>query len=525
MDPTVWIGLSTLIVLEIVLGIDNIIFIAILTEKVPPEKRDHARITGLSFALIMRIVLLMFTGWLVTLTAPLFYSETLGISFNARQLIMLVGGLFLLFKATMELNERLEGSSHENERQKKTSHFWTVVAQIVVLDAVFSLDSVITAVGIVEHIPIMIAAVCIAMLVMMLASKPLAYFVNSHPTIVILCLSFLLMIGFSLVAEGFGFVIPKGYLYAAIGFSILIEFFNQIAIFNRRKFLNTKPLRQRTAEAILNLLKGDTEDEENNNITNDSVAEAGKNADAFNAQELSMVERVLGLAQRSVSSIMTSRQNISMININDTRENILHEINENQHNRLIVTDDASIDEPLGIIQVNDLVKEILNNQQNFSITKLIKQPLIFPETISLLTALEQFKNGKTHFAFVVDEFGSMQGIVSVNDVMETIAGDFPTENDEVDAKHDIQSQGENCWIANGYIPLEELIRFVPIELDDRREYHTLAGLLMEKSQHIPSVGEIIKLDDYLFEILEIDSHRIVRVKICHVDHAKNLTSS
>lgn len=514
MDPTIWIGLSTLIVLEIVLGIDNIVFIAILTEKVPPEKRDHARITGLSLALIMRIILLMFTGWLVTLTDPLF--TRFGITFNARQLIMLVGGIFLLFKATMELNERLEGSAQENDRQKKTSHFWTVVAQIVILDAVFSLDSVITAVGIVEQVPIMIIAVCIAMVIMMLASKPLAYFVNSHPTIVILCLSFLLMIGFSLVAEGFGFAIPKGYLYAAIGFSILIELFNQIAIFNRQRFLNTKPLRQRTAEAILNLLKGDNEDEELTTNTRDNLAENSKNTDVFNAQELSMVERVLGLAQRSVSSIMTSRQNISMININDKRDDIWQEINENQHTRLIVTDDASIDEPLGIIQVNDLVKEILNNQQNFSIAKLIKQPLIFPETISLLTALEQFKTGKTHFAFVVDEFGSMQGVVSVTDVMETIAGEFPTENDEVDAKHDIQCQGEDCWIANGYIPLEELVRFVPIELDERREYHTLAGLLMEKSQHIPSVGEIIKLDDYLFEILEIDSHRIVKVKISHI---------
>lgn len=521
MDPTIWIGLSTLIILEIVLGIDNIVFIAILTEKVSPQNRDQARIVGLSLALIMRIFLLLFTGWLVTLTTPLF--TAFNINFNARQLIMLIGGIFLLFKGTMELNERLEGGSTEHAKQKKTSHFWTVVIQIVALDAVFSLDSVITAVGIVEHIPVMIAAVCIAMVVMMIASKPLAIFVNSHPTIVILCLSFLLMIGFSLVAEGFGFEIPKGYLYAAIGFSIIIEFFNQLAMFNRRRFLNTKPLRQRTAEAILHLLKGDVEDEELDSTTKDLVADAGKNTEVFNAQELSMVERVLGLAQRSVSSIMTSRQNIKLININDNIDEILAEISENQHTRIIVTDDVSIDEPLGIIPVNDLLKEILHNREHLSLSKLIKQPLIFPETISLLIALEQFKHAKTHFAFVVDEFGSMQGVVSVTDVTETIAGDFPTENEDIDVRHDIQTQGEDCWIANGYTPLEELVRYIPLELDERREYHTLAGLLMEKSQHIPSVGEVIILGDYRFEILSIESHRIIKVKITHIDHPNNIT--
>lgn len=510
MDPTIWIGLSTLVVLEIVLGIDNIVFIAILAEKLPPNQRDKARVTGLAFALITRIVLLMFTGWLVTLTTPLFSLS--GISFNARQLIMLIGGIFLLFKATMELNERLEGASHQDGKPKKTSHFWTVVAQIVVLDAVFSLDSVITAVGMVENIPVMIIAVCIAICIMMLASKPLAYFVNSHPTIVILCLSFLLMIGFSLVAEGFGFAIPKGYLYAAIGFSIMIEFFNQLAIFNRKKALNKKPLRERTAEAILHLLKGDTEeDSDNSSIDDDS--DNNKKESVFNDQELSMVERVLGLAQRSVSSIMTSRLNVDMVNINDDREVILKEIFDNPHSRLVVTDNDSIDEPLGIIQVNDLLKDVIQNKEPIDIASLIKQPLIFPETVSLLVALEQFKKAKTHFAFVVDEFGSMQGVVSVTDIIETIAGDFPTEEEEIDAKHDIQCLEDHTWIANGYIPVEELVRFVPIPIDDKREYHTLAGLLMEKAQHLLEVGETMQIGDYLFEIAQIESHRILKVKI------------
>nr|WP_228720397.1 TerC family protein [Zophobihabitans entericus] len=512
MDPTIWAGLATLVVLEIVLGIDNLVFIAILAEKLPKEKSDKARVVGLSLALIMRILLLLVTGWLVTLKTPLF--SVFDMSFSGRQLIMLAGGLFLLFKATMELNERLEGKSHDNNKQKKTAHFWTVVAQIVVLDAVFSLDAVITAVGMVEHIPVMIAAVCIAMTLMILASKPLTQFVNEHPTIVILCLSFLLMIGFSLVAEGFNFYIPKGYLYAAIGFSILIEMFNQVASFNRRRFLtSSKPLRQRTADAILHMLRGDVEDEELDSKTADMIADSGKKDAVFNQQELSMIERVLGLAQRSVSSIMTSRHDIDQINLDDSREDILQALNDNQHTRLIITDNSAGDEPIGIIYVNDLLKQLLLDKEVHNIRSLIKQPLIFPETVSLLVALEQFRSAKTHFAFVVDEFGSTQGIVSVTDVMETIAGELPTEDEEVDARHDIQYQGDNSWLANGYIPLEELVRYINIPLDDKREYHTLAGLLMEKTQSIPTVGEEIKISPYIFEIMEIDSHRIVKVKI------------
>lgn len=233
-DPSIWAGLATLIVLEIVLGIDNLVFIAILADKLPQKLRDRARVTGLMLALVMRVILLFSLSWLITLTKPLI--TLFDHPFSARDLIMLVGGLFLLFKATMELNERLEGGDEHAHTQRKTSNFWAVVAQIIVLDAVFSLDSVITAVGMVDHIGVMVAAVTIAMMLMIWASKPLTGFVNNHPTIVILCLSFLLMIGFSLVAEGFGYSIPKGYLYAAIGFSIMIEVLNQFAQFNRRKF-------------------------------------------------------------------------------------------------------------------------------------------------------------------------------------------------------------------------------------------------------------------------------------------------
>ena len=180
-DPSIWAGLVTLVVIELVLGIDNLVFIAILAEKLPPSQRDRARVTGLLLAMVMRLLLLASISWLVTLTQPLF--SVRGLSFSARDLIMLFGGLFLLFKATVELNERLEGKDHENPTQRRGAKFWAVVAQIVILDAIFSLDSVITAVGLAEHLWVMVTAIVLAIGVMMFAARPIGEFVEEHPTV------------------------------------------------------------------------------------------------------------------------------------------------------------------------------------------------------------------------------------------------------------------------------------------------------------------------------------------------------
>ena len=222
-DPQTWISLLTLSLLEIVLGIDNIVFISILAGKLPADQQKKARQLGLGLALITRILLLLSIKWVMGLTATLF--TVLGQEISGRDIILLIGGLFLLGKATFEIHERLEGAEHHQKDVKVTS-FTSVIVQILILDIVFSLDSVITAVGMAEHIEVMIAAVIIAVGVMLLSAGAISDFVNKHPTVKMLALSFLLLIGMSLVAESFDQHIPKGYIYFAMGFSVFVEMLN-----------------------------------------------------------------------------------------------------------------------------------------------------------------------------------------------------------------------------------------------------------------------------------------------------------
>ncbi len=222
-SPEIWTALLTLTVLEIVLGIDNVIFISILAGKLPEGQRDRARIVGLSLAMIMRIALLFSISWVIGLTEPFFSVFNRDIS--GRDLILFGGGLFLLYKATTEIHEKLEGEE-EHAGGRAVASFTAIIIQILLLDIVFSLDSVITAVGMADDLGVMVAAVVIAVLVMLVASGPISAFVQRHPTVKILALSFLLLIGMSLIAEGFHQHIPKGYIYAAMAFSVFVEMLN-----------------------------------------------------------------------------------------------------------------------------------------------------------------------------------------------------------------------------------------------------------------------------------------------------------
>jgi predicted tellurium resistance membrane protein TerC len=242
-DPEIWIALVTLTALEIVLGIDNVIFISILAGKLPIDQQDRARQWGLVMAMLTRILLLLSLAWLIRLTQPLFHVFSHAVS--SRDIILIVGGLFLLAKSTFEIHDKLEGKEgHASASVRGT--FVRVVVQIMLLDIIFSLDSVITAVGMANQLGVMIAAVVIAVGVMLLASGPISRFVDDRPTLKILALSFLLLIGVSLVAEGLAFHIPKGYIYFSMGFSFFVEMLNQ-RIRDRERVMPVK-LRQAYVE-------------------------------------------------------------------------------------------------------------------------------------------------------------------------------------------------------------------------------------------------------------------------------------
>ena len=232
-DPAIWASLVTLMALEIVLGIDNLVFISILSGRLPEAERAKARKVGLALALLSRLALLATLAWIVGLTQPI---VTLGaFALSWRDVILIAGGLFLLYKATHEIHNEVEGDAEDHGPADRGATFLTVITQIAIIDMIFSLDSVITAVGMADHLWVMVVAVIAAVLVMLAASEPLAAFIAGHPTVKMLALSFLLLIGVILIAEGLHFHIPKGYVYFALGFSVLVEALNTWAQRRRRR--------------------------------------------------------------------------------------------------------------------------------------------------------------------------------------------------------------------------------------------------------------------------------------------------
>ncbi|MBL8259568.1 MAG: TerC family protein [Candidatus Competibacteraceae bacterium] len=508
-DPTIWFGLATLIVIEIVLGIDNLVFIAILADKLPPAERDRARVIGLTLALLMRLGLLASLSWLVTLTEPLVTLS--GRTFSGRDLILLVGGAFLLFKGTRELHERLESRDHPHGQSQVFAKFWPVVAQIVVLDAVFSLDAVITAVGMVEELAVMMAAVTVAIVLMMVASKPLTRFVNAHRTVIILCLGFLLMIGFSLVAEGFGFHIPKGYLYAAIGFSVLIEAFNQWALYNRRRFLTGKrPFRERTAEAVLRLLGGRVESAEVGEDVAALASAPGGEPLTFDPKERSMIQNVLKLAEQPIPALMTPRPDIVWLDLEASAQEIREVLRQHSYGRYLVCR-GDLDEVEGVIQGRDLLVRVLDGE-SLQLKPALREPLFVHERLNALQVLEQLRQHPIPLAVVMDEYGGVKGLVTAIDILASIAGDLVDTVDVETPK--IVREADGIWLLDGGLPLDEVRAMLKFEGLPRGEgYYTLAGLALNQLTRIPEGGEKFVLDPYEFEVANMDERRIHQVRV------------
>lgn len=508
LDPSIWVGLLTLVMLEIVLGIDNLIFIAILVDKLPPEQRDRARILGLSLALVMRLGLLTVISWMIKLTAPLI---SLGpFTFSGRDLILIFGGLFLLLKGTIELHDRIEGHETHATGDRMYAGFGVIVTQIVVLDAVFSLDAVITAVGMVEHLPVMMAAVIIAIGVMLFASKPLTTFVNAHPTVVVLCLGFLLMIGFSLLAEGFGFVVPKGYLYAAIGFSIMIESINQVARRNLIRAEARRPLRERTAEGVLRMLgkqpPAGPQREGETTAIDDSVAQV------FGDEERYMVSGVLTLADRTIHSIMTPRTDVSWLNLDDDPESLKEQISSTPHSFFPVCR-GSLDEVVGIGRAKEMIADLITEGRIRP--SRLREPIIVHESIGVLKLMDTLKRSRGQLVLITDEFGAIEGLITPIDVFEAIAGEFPDEDETLD----IVQEADDRWRVDGAADLHHLELLLDVDdlVDEDENYTTLAGYLLDRFDHLPQEGDSCELEQdgtvLKFTVLKLSGRRIATVRI------------
>ncbi|CAM4025343.1 UPF0053 protein [Pseudomonas reidholzensis] len=507
-DPTAWLGLLTLIVLELVLGIDNLVFIAILADKLPPHQRDRARVIGLSLALIMRLGLLASISWMVTLTEPLV--DIFGKSFSGRDLIMLFGGVFLLFKATMELHERLEGHVTQASGALRHAAFWPIVAQIVVLDAVFSLDAVITAVGMVEHLSIMMIAVVFSIGIMIVASKPLTRFVNAHPTVIMLCLGFLMMIGFSLTAEGLGFHIPKGYLYAAIGFSILIELFNQLARARRKRSLQQhRPLRERTAHAVLRLLGGRRVEADEVGEEIADLVEGGEAQVLFDRRERVMISGVLNLAERPIRTVMTVRTEVDALDLAQPAEAITLALANSPYSRLPLIRDGRSEEPLGFVHKKELLKELLGGHEP-DLERMVREPLNLLESFSILNALEQMRSQSTHIAFVVNEFGEFTGLLTMTDILESIAGELPDAS-EVEGPEIVEET--DGFVVSGALNLSQVQARTGFSARATEDYQTLAGLVMSLLDRLPVVGDCLAWNGWTMTVIAVEERRVRQVRL------------
>ena len=321
-----------------------------------------------------------------------------------------------------------------------------------------------------------------------------------------LCLGFLLMIGFSLIAEAFHFHIPKGYLYAAIGFSILIEIFNQVSQKNtkRKDYINSS-WRQRTAENVLGMM-GIRESllQTDGNPSNDN--------EHFEENEKSMIRSVLTLAERPIFGVMIPRSDIERLDISQSKDEQKAKLIDTPYSRMLVVGKAGVDEPLGYINKKDLLAQLLKTGET-NIQAALRQPLMLPESATALMAIELFRKHSADYALVVDEFGAVLGMVTMKDLLETIAGEFPEEFEREDEPA-MQENADDSLTVDGaleYVELAPQLNLPPPSED--ADFHTVAGLIMEELGELPEVGDSIEFHGCRFTVIEKEGHRVERVKI------------
>jgi len=509
LDPTAWVGLLTLTVIQTVLGIDNLLFITILSAKLPRREARLARYIGLGGALVIRIVLMLSAAYIVAISKPLF--TIYGFECTSRDLMMLFGGLFLIYKGTQELHGKLEASHFDETlsvNKAVVQSFSVVVSQIAILDVLFSADAIVTAIGMTNHAYIMIFAVTFATVLLIWASSAISEFVTKHPTLVILCLGFLILIAFSLILEAFHIYISKGYLYSAMGFSILIESFNQISRKNLLQLKNNNTARQTAAHLVLRLLGSKAS-------VMPSIQEAivsTPDEEIFNAQEQEMVSRVLQLSSLPVKAVMTARPDLEMLKIDGSTTYVTKKVTTFSKSRLIAYTNGFKDQPLGVVSRANILSCLLQGKTSVSdLRKQVVEPLHLPETISILRALEQFRLNKKYFAFIFDEFGVFEGVVTLHDIVEEVTGQMPrrTETPEI-LKVD---ENDNSFMVDGDTTLSDLEHETKLYIAPNEYYQTIAGYVLDRLQRVPKIGESLEVSGWILEVTDADATSIKVLKL------------
>ncbi|CAL4321502.1 UPF0053 inner membrane protein YoaE [Buchnera aphidicola (Periphyllus testudinaceus)] len=506
LNSSVLTGLLSLIILEIILGIDNLIFLTILVKKLNPKQRKKARNIGLILSLFIRISFLSLISWSTSLTNPFYINKY--ITLSIREIIFLIGGIFLSLVSLFELNHKLKKKYSKKLKKKKYSNFWIVILQIVVLDAIFSLDSIITAVGLINNIVIMTLAIIISMLFMLFILKSIKNFINTYPTIIILCLGFLLMIGMNLIMEVLGLYIPKTYFYSAIGFSIFVELFNQISKYNFLLHQYTRPIRIRVLEKFLQILK--TEKKKNNHLKKIKKNKKyfSKKYGNFYKEEKYMIFSLLNLSKRSIKSIMTPRKEISWININESPNKIKKKLLNTPHNLFPICK-GNLDNIISVIRAKELLS-IIEKKKNILDFVSKNKPIIVFEKLHSINLLKILKKSKGNMIIVINKFYIVQGIITPLDFLKAITGDIPDSDETPDI-----IKNKNSWLIKGSTNLYSIQQFLNIKnfIYKKIMHASIAGLLIDKIGKIPSPGETITIYSFNFKILKITNYTITLIKV------------
>jgi len=510
LDPsTTLIDLLVLIIIEVVLGLDNLIFLTILIKKLPPQHRTQARILGLFLSVLIRILFLSLLSWSTSLINP-FYSNQY-FTCSIRQTILFFGGIFLSCMALLELYNKIFYKKKEKIKKKKYSKLWTIVFQLVLLDTIFSLDSIITAIGIINNIILMSLAVIISMFFMLFISKSLKKFMTTYQAIFMVCLSFLFMIGISLILESFNLNIPKNYLYFAVGFATFIEFFNQLSKYHFSLYQYSRPIRTRILEKVFKILKNEKKKNKKffnsknkiNNQKNSSIKDI-----EFDKEEKYMIYSLLNLAIRPIKSIMTPRAEVSWININTPHAEIKKKLLETPHSLFPVCK-GELDSIIGVVRAKELLS-VIENKKN--VLKFVSKnlPIIISENINPINLLKILKKSKGNIVIIINKFNIVQGLITPLDFLKAIAGDFP----DADETPDIIKE-KNSWLVKGQTDLNSLQQLLKIKnfSDDKIKHASIAGLLIEKKGSMPIQGDIIKISSFHFNIVKIKNYKIDLIRI------------